>query len=166
MSDYKVVESEVNMNNKQRLVSCLEAVLGAQVELNSSVSNRWGHPTRVDIAIRQDQLPDHVRGFGDIGLKLSNGKFNWVTVTEHDAQLIDRTGALFANINVWQQEVENAYAATTFFEEQASSIIPAGVRLGTPKAINDPTGEVNNAWGIPFEVDAETLRRMGVQVPL
>jgi hypothetical protein len=176
MSDYKVVESQVNMNNKQRVVTCVEDVLGASVKLGATITNVWSHTKRVDIAIAQSQLPENLRGFGDIGLVLQNGKFNWVSISEGDARLIDSQNSrggrgentaqtFFQQITEWQQEVENAYAAREFFDEQASSIVPAGVRLGMPKAITDPTGEVNNAWGIPAEVDEDTLRRMGIQVP-
>ena len=162
MSGYKEVEINMVIDNQERLVSVLERVLGAQVEQNVTIKQRWGHPTTVAIAIRQEQLPEELRGFGDIGLNLKNGKFVWLSVSEYDANGYLGEG-FFEKITAWQQDVQDGYAATTFKEDGvAASIAPRGTVIGQPEM-----GMVDgkNCWSLTGVMTEASLAQMGIQVP-
>ena len=186
MSDYKEIEMSIEITKKHCLMDAIEAVLrGAlpadatdeemrqmTVAQNQPISNKWGHPTKVDVFIRQSQLPADLRGFGDMGFRVgSNGKFVFVGCSAEDAANpsygIDRSlglkeGEFMQRQSNFIKQVEQAYGAFDMME-QIEQNLPGGVfGTGNPNAVL----EKNEGGGFKsrFQISTDNLAKSGIHV--
>jgi len=180
MSDYKAVSSKVDITDRNLVARCL-GQLGIRAEFDVVARQRWSHHNRqVDICIRQEQLPEHLRGFGDVGLIQRGGKFVFLGCSEGDSSFMDRDvrakltrGGMSERDAVRQQpdgkfardmeeffvKVENGYVANQRVE--------AIKRMCPGAHVSAPSGKADDprAWMIRVSVPASDLRRLGVDVP-
>jgi hypothetical protein len=179
MSDYKVVATTVEMTERALIIKALESMLG-KVEENVVAKQRWeSHNREVDICIRQSQLPDHLKGFGDVGLVQRGGKFEFLGCSESDSSYMDRDkrsalvaggmsaqdairaqpdGKFTADLNEMFQKVENGYA---LFKKVRD--IKRKCPSSTFSVVSGVKGD-NMAWKIRGSVSASDLARAGIRV--
>jgi len=174
MSDYKEIETQVVIADREILIQVLSIVVGAcaqgqevdaTISENVSVTNMFNHTHNVTMAIREEQLPEHLRGYGDIGIVEKNGKFVFLAIRPDESAYVDRrkgweVGTFAAETEKFLHEVENAYGCL----EGALKIQARcpGMTLGTVQGIAD--GEDAGAWGIAFSIPDEAVQRLTQRV--
>src|ERR1035437_5190993 len=133
MSDYKEIETQIELTQKETLIAALDAICGgiANIEENVVAKNKWRHEKQLAICVRQNDLPDYLQGYGDIGFELKNGKYVPIGISQSDSNLIDSAKSLesgtFATImNGFFGEVENAYSLITV----ATQVSARGAKVG------------------------------------
>ena len=90
MSDYKAIKTDIECTEATLVVEALKE-MGIVAELNVVARQRWKfHNRQVDICIRQDSLPENLRGFGDVGFVKRGNKFEFLGCSEHDSGYMDR----------------------------------------------------------------------------
>jgi hypothetical protein len=90
MSAFKVVSGDVDLTNEACILQTLEA-MGLSVEHNTVCKQRWSFENMpAELVVRQNQLPEYVQGFGDLGLILKDGKYQFLACSEHDSAYMDR----------------------------------------------------------------------------
>lgn len=177
MSDYKVVATTVELTEQTLIIQALEAMFG-KVEQNVVAKQRWSsHNRQVDICIRQGQLPDNLRGFGDVGLVQRGGKFVFLGCSENDSSFMDRDkrdalvrggvtqrdalraqpdGKFTQDLNNMFQKVENGYA---LFKKVRD--IKKKCPSATFSVVTGIKGD-DMAWKIRGSVDADDLAKATV----
>jgi hypothetical protein len=180
MSDYKAIVSSIDIVDRALVARCL-GDLGIRAEFDVVAKQRWSsHNRQVDICIRQNQLPEHLRGFGDVGLINRGGKFVFLGCSESDSSFMDRDarerlrmsgmserdavrqqpdGKFAADMREFFSQVENGYAMKELQQQIAAEAPSVEFQAATGKA-GDP-----RAWMVRGSVTAADLRRMGVEVP-
>jgi len=181
MSDYKVVATNIELVDQECLIQALETMFGS-VEQNVVAQQRWEyHNRKVDICIRQEQLPEELQGFGDVGLIKQGDKFVFLGVSDQDSSYMDRdkrreleqqgmsreeaaqvqpNGKFAQDMNEYFKKLENGYEAFNF-AKQIKAKCPT-VKFGAP------TGSAHDdrAWMLRGEVSASDLARLGIAVPV
>jgi hypothetical protein len=166
MSDYKEIETQIELTQKETLMAALDAICnGIMIEENAIATNKWSHNRQMAITMRQANLPDYLQGYGDIGFELKNGKYVPIGISQADSHYVDRAKGLeegtFANImNGFFGEVENAYALI----DTATQVMAKGVNIGPVQRIDDQ--EDPNALGMRLEIEDAVLARLGVNLPV
>ena len=184
MSDYKEVEMNIPITDKDTLMYALEAVLkGAVPEItehtsaeeraiierelandktvteNGIMKNRWGHPTPADIVARQGQLPGELRGFGDVGFVLgSDGKYRFKGCSQEDSEKY-MGGGFFEKQKVFTQHVEDAYAMIATIR-QINENLP-GSQLGEVKQVGQGRAATFES---KFSISTDDLARSGIRI--
>ena len=175
MSDYKEVESNVEITDKNILMQVLQVIVGAcaqgqevdaTIAENTKVSNMFGHTHQVSLAIKKNQLPQHLQEYGDLGIVERNGKFSFLAIQTNESHYVDsRKGwpvGTFAQASAdFIGEIEQAYGClSSALEMQART---PGLRISGPlHAIQEADG--SSAWGIAFECPEEVVKRVTQRV--
>lgn len=189
MSDYKAIASSVEMTNQAVIVDCLRRI-GITPEFNVVAQQKWSrHNRQLAIVIRQNQLPEKLRGFGDVGLDLQGGKYVVVTCGAEDSRYIDgEKRAELATAIMQKERISREAAMKKAVEQQPDgkysrdledflSQIPTGyalrkrmfdIKRKCPSVqFSEPSGEASDprAWMVTGSVSASDLKRMGIAVP-
>jgi hypothetical protein len=166
MSDYKEIETQVELVNENQLIRSLETLLGQTPERNVLSRNKWNHTRQLNVCLREAQLPEHLQGYGDVGFELKNGKFVPIGISDQDSHYIDNAkrlpvGTFTGMMNDFFGEVENTYALLDQVDVMTQRT--PGVKFGNIRRPQDE--EDSNAMGIEFEIDSDYLATLGVRLP-
>jgi len=179
MSDYKVIATTIDMTEQELVVKALEAMFG-RCEHNVVAQQRWSHHNRqVDICVRQNQLPENLRGFGDVGFVQQGGKFVPLGCSEHDSAYMDRDKrAALVRGGMSERDALRAQPDGKFSTELTALLQKAETGYALFKKVRDikkkcpsatfsvVTGIKGDdmAWKIRGGVDADDLARAGVRI--
>lgn len=179
MSAYKVVSGDVALINQDCIIQVLEA-MGMTVELNKMCQQRWSSHNRVaDIVVKKSGLPEHLQGFGDLGLIKVDGKYSFLACSAEDSHYMD--SARRDDLSARGMDYKKAKASQPdgkFYKDQLEflQVIEAGYAgLDLAQSILDkcndaiidrPTGVDNNAsaWMMQGSVSANDLARLGITI--
>ena len=167
MSDAVTIDCAVEMANEDILIRVLEGIFDhvPKLEWDTVAVNKWGHKNKLSIVIRENQLPDYLKGYGDIGFDLKDGKFVPVGISEQDSHYIDsnkglENGTFAAQMNGMWGEVQNSYMAETVTAGLRAKF--PGIKVERPSRVS---GKDPNAMGCRIKCDSDTLARAGIKVP-
>ena len=180
MSDYKAVKTEVELTEEALVTEAL-GVMGIQVEKNVVAKQRWEHHNRkVDICIRQGNLPANLQGFGDVGFVKRGNAYEPLGCSEQDSAYMDRDkrremmsggmskqqaeaaqpdGKFTQDLMGLFKKVENGYAILKTKRDIKRVAPSAQFARATGKKGDDM------AWMVRGELSASDLKRLGIQVP-
>jgi len=162
MSDYKEVETQVELTNQEQLIEALETVMpGIQIQTDVVATNRWQHKHQLAIVVAQDQLPEPLQGFGDLGFTLKNGKFVPIGCQPDESHYIDNDKGqevgTFVNLqNSMFKDVENTYALLGEVRSIAQRV--PGVQFGSVEHVDD--AEDQNAMGVRVTIPAALVAQL------
>jgi len=182
MSDHKAVYGDTELKDEASLIEALENMFGS-VEKNTILQHsKWSFENKhVDICIRSEQLPEYVRGIGDVGfIRDADGKFSFTGCSEADSHYfdVDKQKKLMAD-GMTAEEAKKAYPVGTYanvlngyvknIENQyAGVVLKKAIKAKCPGAmISKPTGIVGNPNAIQMRgsCTAADLERLGVKLP-
>jgi hypothetical protein len=165
MSDYKEVETVIDITQKDILLQALGLVCQGEIEENVQIKNKWSHTRQVDICIREKQLPADLQGFGDVGIVMKNGKYTFVGISQQDSHYMDsakglKEGTFTNNMNGYMKDIENAYGVCEVVRDMEARI--PGISIQQPTGIED--SEDARAWGARFSIDESMVAKLGVRI--
>jgi hypothetical protein len=91
MSAYKVVSGNVAITSADLILRTLET-MGFNVQQNAMCEQRWsGHNQEADFVVKQNELPEYLQGFGDLGLVKTGDRYSFLAISKEDSHYIDNS---------------------------------------------------------------------------
>lgn len=182
MSDHKAVYGDTALKDEACLIEALENMFGS-VERNTTLKHsKWSFENiHVDICIRSEQLPEYVRGIGDVGfIRDKTGKFSFTGCSAEDSHYFDQDKQRKLRAEgMTPEEAEKAYPIGTYANvlngyvknvenQYAGVVLKKAIQAKCPGAIiSKPTGVVGNHNAIQMRgsCTASDLARLGIKLP-
>ena len=175
MSAYKVVTGDIKLTNEALVLQTLEQ-MGFNVQQDAMCNQRWHWESRkADMVITQDQLPEYLQGFGDLGIILVDGEYAFLGCSEKDSHYMDKskrdklqsqgisyeeakeqqpTGRFQQDQAEFMKAIENGYAI--FESVQKVQEVCSSSNFASPTGVDGDS----SAWMVEGDISREDYTRI------